>query len=127
MIDLQLFPLITFPTHFLDASETLIDHIFCKFSQTLLSANAGILLSNLSDHCATFLSINVNSSYNKGFPKYVKTSSVTHESQSNLKTDLDSINFSDLLETNPFSNPNTNYNIVLDIIQNLRKAFPSLR
>ena len=123
MFNLELFPLITYPTHFINTSASLLDHIFCKFSQLSLSGQSGILLSDLSDHCPTFLSLNTKPYHTNTHPKYIKTSSFTKESEILFKQDLETINFSDILDTNPLSDPNVNYNILLDVLTNLKNKY----
>ena len=43
-------PLISLPTRFSATRGTLIDNMFCRNSETMLSTTAGILFDKFSDH-----------------------------------------------------------------------------
>ena len=120
MSDLQLLPFITFPTRFETNSATLIDHIFCKYSANALNSKAGILLSNMSDHCPVFLSFDTLNSPKPHQPKYTKTSGFTKDSEMRFKSELEKIDFDNLLIDDPHDDPNNNYNVLNSTLQNLK-------
>ena len=92
MLNLQYASLITFPTRFSETSASVIDHIYCKMTSSMQTAKTGIILSNLSDHCPTFLSVNIRKTVKPKCPKFIKTVSFTEESEEKFKNDLQSIN-----------------------------------
>ena len=124
MLNLHLIPKITFPTHFLDKTCTLIDNIFSKVSPASQSLESGILVSNISDHYPTFISINLNLIKLRQ-PKFTTIKMSNPDSINNVNAELELINFEQILSTNPYSDPNNNYNILQNIISSyLDKHFP---
>ena len=124
MLNLHLIPKITFPTHFLDKTCTLIDNIFSKVSPASQSLESGILVSNISDHYPTFISINLNLIKFRQ-PKFTTIKISNPDSINNINAELELINFEQILSTNPYSDPNNNYNILQKIISSyLDKHFP---
>ena len=127
MLNFHLFPAITFPTHFLDKTCTLIDNIFTKFATASQSLRSGILVSSISDHFPTFISINLNL-MKLPKPKFIMSTMSDLNSLDNLKTELDTLDFDIILNKDPFANPNTNYEKVQHIISSLiKKYFPLKR
>ena len=124
MLNFHLFPTITFPTHILENSCTLIDNIFTKLTPASQSLCSGILISSMSDHFPTFISINLNLRKQQK-PKFItKTVSNLH-SLDDLKADIDTLNFDLILDTDLDSDPNNNYNKMQHIITSLiKKHFP---
>ena len=120
MTDLQLLPFITFPSRFESNSASLIDHIFCKFSLNAQTSNAGILLSNISDHCPVFLSFNISTCLNPHQPKYTKISGFTKDSEISFINDVKKISFDSIINDDPNCDPNINFNILHDILQDIR-------
>ena len=57
MLSYNLFPKITLPTRISHNSCTLIDNTFCKLSSLSSGTNAGIIMSQLSDHFPHFLTV----------------------------------------------------------------------
>ena len=125
LLNLNLLPKIHFPTHFLENTCTLIDNIFTKLSPTSQISNSGILFSTLSDHCPTFLTLDMN--INKPCkPKYILSSNNSPRAHENFKRELESLDFDKLLDKKMSTDPNHNYNILSNIIVNLRnKHFPT--
>ena len=124
MLNLHLLPKITFPTHFLDNTCTLIDNIFTKYSPASQSIQSGILISNISDHFPIFISIDLDITKLRQ-PKFITTKISNTGSLNNLNTELKSINFEQVLSTDTHADPNSNYNVLQNIItSHLRKHFP---
>ena len=86
MLNFHLFPTITFPTHFLENSCTLIDNIFTKLTPASQSLFSGILVSSMSDHFPTFISINLNLR-KKQKPKFITKTVSNLNSLDELKED----------------------------------------
>ena len=125
MLNLQYASLITFPTRFSETSASVIDHIYYKMTSSMQTAKTGIILSNLSDHCPTFLSVNIRNTVKPKCPKFIKTVSFTEETEEKFKSALQSIHFDAILNKDIHQDPNINYDIIKDIFQNLLvKHFP---
>ena len=58
MYSFSLMPSVNLPTRLSRRNATLIDHIFCKFSQAAHLLDGGIIVSNISDHFMPFICLN---------------------------------------------------------------------
>ena len=124
MLNLHLFPKITFPTHFLEKSCSLIDNIFTKLSSCSQYVQTGILFSNLSDHLPTFISINAKVNKNQR-PKFVTAHMSSPNSYVQLKSELELINFKNVFNMDTRADPNINYNLLQNVLKSLiTKHFP---
>ena len=114
----------TYQTHFLENTCTLIDNIFTKLSPCSQSSTAGILFTKISDHCATFLSTHCKID-KPHRPNFITTRIYNQKTSKNFKEELESKNFQDILRCNPESDPNYNYNKLHELLTSLRdKHFP---
>jgi len=110
-------PKITLPTRLTRNNGTLIDNHFCKISSNFSETTSGIILSNMSDHlpyftCLDYLKIKCC------VTKYVKITIQNEKAQADLKTFLQQQQICSKLSTEPNGNPDHNYNILHEIVQN---------
>ena len=88
MTNCSLFPKITYPTRISNQKCTLIDNIFCKFTQNTSNSVAGIIWSDISDHFPCLVAIKLNDKINDTPPNLIKRTKNTPEAIQNLNTDL---------------------------------------
>ena len=94
-LESKLIPVITRPTRITKSSATLIDNIF--ISQNLVDDYwCGLLLNDISDHLPCLLTIEKSDPDMKGY-NLISTRSMTDTKLTNIKHDLDSINWGDVL------------------------------
>ena len=116
-------PLITLPTRFSATRVTLIDKMFCRNSETMLSTTSVILIDKFSDHQPYFTTINWKT-YEK-LPKYIKICKQTSADIDKFRIDLNKSNILENIDLNADANPNTNYEALDGIIENARlQNFP---
>ena len=122
------YPKITLPTRFSRDSCTLlyIDQIFCKCSTATITSTAGILMSSISDHLTYCITINNMQSKIRMTPNLVQ---IRVNNESSIKQYCESVGQSRIIEqldVNITANPNSNYNILDDILHELHeKHFPT--
>ena len=118
------YPKVTLPTRFSKRNCTLIDQIFCKISEntTSVKCQAGILMSQISDHLPCFISIECHRS-STTTPKYVSVPTTDETSIQNFCDDLSQTNFTDLINNDISADPNANYDIFEKIILNSKEKF----
>ena len=113
MLGYSLIPKITLPTRMAENSCSLIDNIFCTISPNYISSQAGIIYSKISDHHPYLLSICPN---NKEPPnnkrKYVKQRLNTGEAYGRLKQELVDNDVTNMMDNDPYCDPNYNYDIL---------------
>ena len=112
------FPKITFPTRFSRTTGTLIDNFFCKLIRTTFDITSGILTKSFSDHQPYFIFLNCETTNKKPTNKCIQIRSHNETSFINVENDLQSSNVITLLDNNVTSDPNDNYNIILEEIKN---------
>ena len=61
------------PSRFSSKSASLIDNFYCKLSERSIDANAGIIVSQISDHLPYFVCYNNISKRKRANTKYVKS------------------------------------------------------
>ena len=110
-------PQITLPTRFSNKNGTLIDNIFCKLSDSTLQSTSGILTQKLSDHQPYFTCLNTKY-HNDRNPKYIKCYTNSEEAVKNTVRHLQSTKIISKLVMDENGDPNTNYNILHDIVEN---------
>ena len=109
------FPSITLPTRFSSRNGTLIDNYYCKLSEASLSSTSGILINQFSDHHPYFICLELL----KAKQVYPKMIAIKHDSPQAINSFYNEIVNSDIsgkINDNPFANPDTNYNIIEDIL-----------
>ena len=117
LISHSYFPKITFPSRFSRTSGTLIDNFVCKLTRTTFDVTSGILIKSFSDHQPYFIFLNCGNTNKKPPNKFIKIRSLNESSFLNVINDLKSSNIITLMENNVTSDPNDNYNILLEEIQ----------
>ena len=113
MLGYSLIPKFTLPTRMVENSCSLIDNIFCTISPNYILSQAGIICSKISDHHPYVLSIcpnNKEPQNNKG--KYVKQRPNTGEAYGRLKQELVDNDVTNMMDNDPYCNPNYNYDIL---------------
>ena len=109
-------PHITFPTRFgANNSYSLIDNFFSKLTPVSASQESGILVSSVSDHFGYFTTFDMKLVTNK--KKFIKIRKESEEAIQNFVNSLETDNLMAKLDTNEYSNPDTNYNIFHSEVQ----------
>ena len=110
------YPKITLPTRFSNNHGTLIDNFFCKLTMGTLDTTSGILLKKISDHQPYFSLFN-NMHLKEPPVKYITLTKndATSINKFNMEI-MEKVN-SKVLNSNLKQDPNINYNILSNIIQ----------
>ena len=110
-------PQITLPTRLSDICDTLIDNTLTNYYEN--THKSGVLSMSISDHQRTFTTLvgNTLQSTNKQLIEFEKVNNCAIK---NFKADLASCNIYDRMNHNLQQNPNTNYNILSDILTKLK-------
>jgi len=117
-------PKITLPTRLTDTNGTLIDNILVKISDKFPESTVGILLQHISDHLPCFIAFD-HSQKQAQTPKYIKITTKTNQGITNFKQYLQNIKFTDKLDYSLDTNPNTNYDILNQILmKGITECFP---
>ena len=116
-------PKITLPTRLTSHSSTLIDNCYVKLSSNFSKTTAGILNYNISDHqpylTLDYLSITIENQ------KFIQIFTNTPIAKDNFKNEIGLNCTTDKFCTDIGTDPNVNYNLLNDIIQNaLNKHLP---
>ena len=109
------FPSITFPTRFSENNGSLIDNFFCKLSQISMLSTTGILVNQLSDHHPYFISLNTVIT-RKECSKFIEIHDNSDAVVDKFLLDLQNLNILEKIDTDPYANPNENYDILENII-----------
>lgn len=116
------FPKITMPTRLSIKHGTLIDNIFCKLTENTHNTPSGILMKKFSDHQPYFTFLD-NSVQNNTAPKVITITQndplSTQKFIDELKNNAKILN----MNQNPDQDPNINYNILSDIIQEAKNKY----
>ena len=97
---------------------TLIDNVLCRLSNTSINNDAGIIVTQLSDHLPYIICLRTMK-VDKPEPKYIYMKQTTETSINRVKHDIITASIYDKLNTHVDANPNINY----DILDN--KNFPN--
>jgi len=117
-------PKITMPTRFTINKGALIDNQFCKISSNSTETTSGIILSNISDHLPYFTCLNILSQ-EKSSPKFVTYRIQNEKAITEFRNYLKEQQIHTKLNNGPDANPDSNYNILHEIIQNgMNKYMP---
>ena len=119
-------PTITLPTRFSDKRCTLIDNFYCKYSPAIMNSTTGILTNNISDHQPYILNIH-NLTTKVNVKKYVKLNPQNSNSLINFKTGIQKANIYNTLHKDEGYDPNENYGIMQEIINNKIKTYFPVR
>ena len=126
MVSFNLLPSLTLPTHISENSATIIDNVFCN-SGYYGSYDTGIIITDISDHFPYFYSFNNNQSRNK-FQKILQYRDFKKQNVDKMIQELESIDIIQLLNPDLWSDPNTNYNILENLLSSiLNKHIPIRR
>jgi len=111
-------PKVILPTRIQGKSCTLIDNIFSKINSTSFTDHTMILLSGISDHFPCIMSIDVKYP-NLNENKYITIRKETTNSITNILSDLNETQFTQILNTSPDANPEENYKIFHNTLLNI--------
>ncbi len=112
------FPKITRPTRLSRESHSLIDNIFTN--NLTADHTSGILTSHISDHFMNFCILEGRPHTIKKI-KYIEVESINPVSLSNFKNSVNKADILSKLDPSPFANPNTNYNVLANILSDSKK------
>ena len=112
-------PKITLPTRFGTLSATLIDNIFCKSSSSSINSTSGLIFTEISDHLPYFVCLENMSVKNNSRPTHVKCRINKEEAISALLDELRDSDIYNRLDHGVESDPNENYNKLINTITEL--------
>ena len=92
------FPKITLPTRFSEMNGTLIDNVLCRLSNTSINNDAGIIVTQLSDHLPYFICLRTMK-VDKPEPKYIYIKQTTETSMNRVKHEIITASIYDKLNT----------------------------
>ena len=118
----SLFPQITLPTRFTTRTGTLIDNFFCNLTKRILQSTAGILIKKFSDHQPYFMFVNTTLKEDHT-TKLIQVNVQNKEAMLKVKNELHSSDIYKKLDTNPNTDPNYNYNIIIDEINQAKNKY----
>ena len=127
MLANSLFPRITLPTRLDKNSCTLIDNIYFKLSPLFADATSGIIFSRISDHFPYFVGLKLQVSSNDKKSRFEKVCTNKENGTHALLESLRAANTYELLDDNPYSNPNLNYNKLHSCIMELKEKHLSYK
>ena len=127
MLANSLFPWITLPTRLDKNSCTLIDNIYFKLSPLFADATSGIIFSRISDHFPYFIGLKLQVSSNDKKSRFVKVYTNKENGIHALLESLRAANTYELLDDNPYSNPNLIYNKLHSCIMELKEKHLSYK
>ena len=110
-------PQITLPTHLSDTSHTLLDNTLTNYYE--ITHKSGVLSMPISDHQMTFTTL-VGTTLQATNKQLIELEKVNNRAIENFKADLASCNMYDRMNYNLQQNPNTNYDILSDILTELK-------
>ena len=121
MLSNSLFPRITLPTRLDKISCTLIDNIYFKLSPLFPDATLGIIYSRMSDHFPYFIRLKLQGTSNDKKSRFVKVCTNKESGTRALLEILRNTNVHELLDDNPYADPNINYNKLHSCIIKLKE------
>ena len=119
-------PKITLPTRFSEMNGTLIDNVLCRLSNTSINNDAGIIVTQLSDHLPYFICLRTMK-VDKPGPKYFYIKQTTETSMNRVKHEIITASIYDQLNTHVDANPNINYDILDNKISQIIKTCMPLK
>ena len=109
-------PQITLPTRSSDTRDTLLDNTLTNYYEN--THKSGVLSMPISDHQMTFTSL-VDTTLQATNKQHVEFEKVNDRAIENFKADLVNCNIYDRMNHNLQQNPNTNFDILSDILTEL--------
>ena len=110
-------PQITLPTRLSDTCDTLIDNTLTNYYEN--THTSGVLSMPISDHQMTFTTL-VGTTLQATNKQLIEFEKVNDRAIKNFKADLANCNIYDRMNHNLEHNPNTNYDILSDILTELK-------
>ena len=115
LISFSLFPQITLPARFTTCTGAPIDNFFCNLTKHILQSTRAVLLQTCSDHQPYF--IFVDNTHKEAHPtKLIQFNVQNKEAMIKVKNDIHSSDIYNKLHTKPNTDPNHNYNIIINEI-----------
>ena len=127
MLSNSLFPRITLPTRLDKNSCTLIDNIYFKLSPLFPDATSGIICSRMSDHFPYFIGLKLQGTSKDKKSRSVKVCTNKESGTWALLESLRNANVHELLDDNPYADPNINYNKLHSCIIELKEKHLSYK
>ena len=126
MTNNSFFPTITLPTRFSSYNCSLLDNIYYSQTKNFKESQSGIILTDISDHLPCFTSIRFATNLEKRPPKFVKQKINSDSAMIRLMDDLASKEIYSKLNHNLETDPNHNYKIIADNVNDCKqKHFPT--
>ena len=122
MLSFSLSPVLTLPTRFSTHKATLIDHIFFKGTDQSNRFQGGIILKALSDHYPAFIALKDKISHDIP-PKRITIQNASLKALSSFKMDINSHDFSTLLDTNVNTDPTENLETLNSILVTAKNKY----
>ncbi len=97
----------------------MIDHFYCKLTDSTLNTTSGILIKKCFDHQPYFTFLN-NLSQHKFQQKIIIINIQSSEAKSNFENELTQSNMKNKIVNSPIADPNSNYSIIHKIIENVK-------
>ena len=124
IFSMSLIPSINLPTRLSRRNATLIDNIFSKLSPNIIQ-NSCIIVNDISDHFMPVLCLQ-NKIPRKIKPKHITVQTSDPNAINNFVSSVSNINFSSIIDTEIAADPNNNYEIFKNTIDEaLQKHLPS--
>ena len=127
MLSISLFLRITLPTRLDKNSYTLIDNIYFKLSTLFPDATSGIIYSSMSDHFPYFIGLKLQGTSKDKKSRFVKACTNTESGTRALLEGRRNENVHELLDDNPYADPNVNYNKLHSCIIELKEKHLSYK
>ena len=121
MFSSSLCPKITLPTRFSHYSASLIDNIYCKIDESTINSTSGIILTGISDHLPYFVCLKNIFKQKKSVPKYVKCKINKPAAINDICEELKGSNIYNTLNHVLETDPNENYNKLIDHIMRIKE------
>ena len=95
----------------------MIDNFFCKLTRATFDITSGILTKSFSNHQPYFIFLNCETTNKKPPNKFIQMRSHNETAFINVDKDLQTANVITLMDNDITSDPNNNYNILLEEIK----------
>ena len=119
-------PTITLPTRFSDKRCILLDNLYCQYSPAIMNSTTGILTNNISYHQPYILNIDYLTT-KLNAKKCVTLNAQNTNSLINFKKGNQKANIYNTLNKDEGCDPNENYGIMQEIVNNKIKTYFPVR
>ena len=109
LAEFDFLPIITLPTRISKRNATLIDHMYCKSPNPHSISESGILATQISDHMATFVALNIIIIKNYKHLETICTRSFTGNKMNCFLGELENINWPQMFDHDTAADPLITY------------------